>query len=170
MRHQCGEGSDGHVIAVVSDLGGILVLCGGHDLGSGLAILVRDRTLRVAIIRLVLGTSSVLDVVMIVLFTLHDAVDGAQGAVLPVVVQVTSKLPLFVLAMALVDIAMSVAAASVLVEVGAQVRALHDVHPGLVYLLLDGGELSMRRSIRLTTRLPARRRCRRLGHYTPLFH
>jgi hypothetical protein len=72
--------------------------------------------------------------------------------------------------MALVDIAVSVAAASVLVEVGAQVRALHDVHPGLVYLLLDGGELSMRRSIRLTTRLPARRRCRRLGHYTPLFH
>jgi hypothetical protein len=53
--HQRGEGSDGHVVSVASDLGGTLVLCGGHDLGPMLAILVRDRSLRVAVIRLVLG-------------------------------------------------------------------------------------------------------------------
>jgi hypothetical protein len=119
----------------------------------------------------VLGTSSVLDVVTIALFTLHDAVDGARGGgVLAVIVKVTSKLPLFALAMALVDVAASVAAAPVLVEVGAQVRAQRDVRPGLVDLLLDGAELAMRRSIRSTTRMLARRRCRRLGHCAPFFH
>jgi hypothetical protein len=118
----------------------------------------------------VLGTSSVLDVVTIALFTLHDAVDGARGGVLAVIVKVTSKLPLFALAMALVDVAASVAATPVLVEVGAQVRAQRDVLPGLVDLLLDGAELAMRRSIRSTTRMLARRRCRRLGHCAPFFH
>jgi hypothetical protein len=77
---QHGEGSDSHIVALVSDLGGTLVLCGGHDLGSGLAILVRDRTLRVVIVRLVLGTLPVLDVVAIAIFMLHDVMDGARGA------------------------------------------------------------------------------------------
>jgi hypothetical protein len=58
-------------------------------LGSGLAILVRDRTLRVAVIHLVLGTSPVLDVVTITLFTLHDAMDSTQGGVLAIVIQTT---------------------------------------------------------------------------------
>jgi hypothetical protein len=126
-------------------------LCGDHDLESRLAILVRDRILRVTVVCLVLGTSSILNVVTIALFMLHDAVDGAQGAVLAIVVQATSKLPLFMLAMALVDVAASVAAVHVLVEVGTQVCALHGIRPGLVDLLLDGGELAIRRSIRSTT-------------------
>jgi hypothetical protein len=73
----------------------------------------------VVIIRLVLCTSSVLDVVTIAFYTLHDAVDGARVTVLAIVVQAKSKLPLFALAMALVDVAVSVAAAPVLVKVGA---------------------------------------------------
>jgi hypothetical protein len=40
-------------------------LRGGHDLGSLLTILIRDRTLMVVVVCLVLGTSPVLDVVMI---------------------------------------------------------------------------------------------------------
>jgi hypothetical protein len=84
-----------------------------------LAILVRYRTLRVVVVRLVLGTSPVLDVVAIALFTLHDAMDGARGPVLAVVVQTTSKLPLFVLTMALVDVAATVTVTSVRFEVGA---------------------------------------------------
>jgi hypothetical protein len=43
-------------------------------------ILVRDQTLRVAVARIVMGTSPVLDVVAIALFTLHDVMDGARGA------------------------------------------------------------------------------------------
>jgi hypothetical protein len=78
-RGQCGEGGDGHVVVVVSDLGGTLILRGGHDLGPGLVILVRDRILRVVVVCLVLGTSPVLDIVAIMLFTLCDAMDGARG-------------------------------------------------------------------------------------------
>jgi hypothetical protein len=84
-RCQCGEGNDGHVVANVSDLGGTLVLCEGHNLRPGLVIQVRDWSLRVVVIRPVLGTSSVLDVVTITLFTLHDAVDGVRGAVLTII-------------------------------------------------------------------------------------
>jgi hypothetical protein len=73
----------------------------------------------VAIVRFVLGTSPVLDVVAIALFTLHDAMDGTWGAILMIVVQTTSKLPLFALVMALVDVPASIAAAPILVEVGA---------------------------------------------------
>jgi hypothetical protein len=54
-RVQRREGGDGHVVTVISDLGAILVLCWGHDLGPVLVILVRNRTLRVAIVRLVLA-------------------------------------------------------------------------------------------------------------------
>jgi hypothetical protein len=84
-----------------------------------LAVRVRDQTLRVAVVCLVLGTSSVLDAVAIVFFTLHDVVDGARGAVLTIVVKATSKFLLFALAVVLVDVAASVATAPVLVEVGA---------------------------------------------------
>jgi hypothetical protein len=79
-KGQHGEGSDGHVVAVVSYPSGALILRRVHDLGSGLAILVRDRNLRVAVVRLVLSTSPVLDVVAIAIFTLHDVMDGARGA------------------------------------------------------------------------------------------
>jgi hypothetical protein len=51
MRGQRREGGYGHVVVVISDLGAALVLCGGQDLGSWLAILVRNRTLRVAVVR-----------------------------------------------------------------------------------------------------------------------
>jgi hypothetical protein len=44
---QRGKGSDHHVIAVVTDLGRDVVLCCSHGLGSGLAVRVRDRTLRI---------------------------------------------------------------------------------------------------------------------------
>jgi hypothetical protein len=33
-RRQRGESGDGHVVAVVSDLGNTFILCGGHNLGS----------------------------------------------------------------------------------------------------------------------------------------
>jgi hypothetical protein len=113
------EGSDCHVVAIVADLGGSIVLCWGHDLGSRLAVRVRDRTLSVAVVRLVLATSPVLDVVAIAFFTLHDAMDGARGTVLTIVVDATSKFSLFALTVALVDVAVGVATAPVLVEVGA---------------------------------------------------
>jgi NADH:ubiquinone oxidoreductase subunit K len=88
-------------------------------MGSGLAVWVRDRTLRGAVVRLVLGMSLVLDVVAIAFFTLHDAMDGTRGAVLTIVVEATSKVSLFALAVALVDVAVGVATVPVLVEVGA---------------------------------------------------
>jgi hypothetical protein len=78
-RCQHREGSDGHVIAVVFDLGASLILHRGHDLGSRPAILVRDQTLRVAVVRLVLGTSPILDIVAIVLLMLHNVMDDARG-------------------------------------------------------------------------------------------
>jgi hypothetical protein len=81
-------------------------------------ILVRDWSLRVVVVRLVLGTSPVLNVEEVALFTLHDAMNGAQGGVLVVIVQTTSELPLFSLAKVLVDVAASVMTAPVLVEVG----------------------------------------------------
>jgi hypothetical protein len=112
------EGSDPHVVVVVANLGSSIVLCWGHDLGSGLAVRVKDRTLRVAVVRLVLGTSPVLDVVAIAFFTLHDAMDGARGALLTIKVEATSKFSLFALTVALVDEAAGVAIAPVLIEVG----------------------------------------------------
>jgi hypothetical protein len=93
-------------------------MCSGHDLGSGLAILVRNQTLRVAIVHLVLGTSPLIDVVVITLLTLHDAMNGARRSILAIKVQTTSELPLLTFAMALINVAASVAATPVLVEVG----------------------------------------------------
>jgi hypothetical protein len=88
-------------------------------LGSELVILVRNRTLRAVVVRCVLGTSPILDVVAVALLTLHDATNGTRRSVLAIVVQTTSELPLFALAMALIDVVTSVAATPVLVEVGA---------------------------------------------------
>jgi hypothetical protein len=113
------EGGDRHIVIVVSDLSSTIVVCGGHDLGPGLEIRVRDRTLRVVVVRLVLSALSVLNVVAIAFFMLHDAMDGARGAVLMIVVEATSKLSLSALAVALVDVAASVVAAPVLIEVSA---------------------------------------------------
>jgi hypothetical protein len=45
--------------------------------------------------------------------------DGARGAVLAIIVEKTSKFSLFLLVVALVDVAAGVATAPVLVEVGA---------------------------------------------------
>jgi hypothetical protein len=73
----------------------------------------------VAIICLVLSTLPVLNVVAIALFTLHDPLNGAQGVVLVIVVEATSKLLLFTLVVALVDVAVGVATVPILVEVGA---------------------------------------------------
>jgi hypothetical protein len=83
-----------------------------------MVVRVRDWTLRVSVVCLVLSTSPVLDVLVITFFTLHDAVDGAQRAVLAIVVEVTSKLSLFALAVALVDVTASVTAAPILIKVG----------------------------------------------------
>jgi hypothetical protein len=71
-----------------------------------------------AVVCLVLGTPPVLDIVAIAFFVIHDPMDGAQGVVLAIVVEATSELSLFALAVALVDVATSVATAPVLVEVG----------------------------------------------------
>jgi hypothetical protein len=60
----------------------------------------------------------VLDVVAFALLTLHDPVDGARRAVLVIVVKATSELSLLSLAVALVEVAASVATTPVLVEVG----------------------------------------------------
>jgi hypothetical protein len=70
-----------------------------------------------AVVCLVLGTLSVLDVVAIALFALSDG--RRPGTVLAIVVEAMSKLSLFALAVALVDVAASIATALVLVEVGA---------------------------------------------------
>jgi hypothetical protein len=73
----------------------------------------------VAVIRLILSTSPFLDIVAIMFFTLHDPMDDSRGTVLAIVVEVSSKLSLFALAVALVDVAAGIAPAPVLVEVGA---------------------------------------------------
>jgi hypothetical protein len=53
-----------------------------------------DRTLRAAVVFLVLGTSSVLDVVVLTLLLLHDPMDAAWRTVLAVIVEVKPQLPL----------------------------------------------------------------------------
>jgi hypothetical protein len=71
------------------------------------------------VVCLVLGTLPVLDVVAVVFLALHDPMDDAGGGVPAIVVEVTSELSLFALAVALVDVAMSIATTPVFVEVGA---------------------------------------------------
>jgi hypothetical protein len=119
--------------------------------------------------------SPVLDVMAVALLTLHDAMNGAQRSVLAIVVQMMSQLPLLTLMMALINVAASVAAMPVLVEVGAKVAVSHAVRPRLVgvvlvELLLDGGEFVVRRSIRSTARAPSRSRHHKFGCCTLLFY
>jgi hypothetical protein len=106
----------------------------------------------VVVVRLILGTSPVLDVVAV---TLHDAVDSTRWAVLAVVLCMMPQHPLLVLTVVLVDVAAGVACTSIPVEVGAEVVVPHAVHPRLVRvvlidLLLYGGEFVVCRSIRST--------------------
>jgi hypothetical protein len=98
----------------------------------------------VAVVRLVLRTTSVLDIVAVALLALHDAVDGAGRSVLAIVFHAASQLPLFTLAVALVDVAANIVNTFVLVEIGVQVAVFCVVHLRLVGvvlidLLLDGG-------------------------------
>jgi hypothetical protein len=72
-----------------------------------------------AVVCLVLGTPPVLDIVAIAFFALHDPMDGARGGVFAIVIKVTSELSLFALVVVLIDVAMSIATAPVLVEVHA---------------------------------------------------
>jgi uncharacterized membrane protein YgaE (UPF0421/DUF939 family) len=109
----------------------------------------------VAVVFLILGTSLVLDIMALTLLTLHDPVDAAQRTVLAVVVEATSEFPLLALVVALVDVAVGIAIASVLVEVGASVDSWCSFRSGLVDLLLDRGEPAMCRPIRSAARVPA---------------
>jgi hypothetical protein len=72
-----------------------------------------------AILCLVLGTPPVLDVMAVAFLALHDLMGGAWGVVISIIVEATSELSLFALAVALVDVATSVVTMQVLVEVGA---------------------------------------------------
>jgi hypothetical protein len=116
---QHGESGDCHVVTTVADLIHIVVPRRGHDLGSGPPVWVGYRTLEVAVVFLILGTSPVLDVMTLALLALHDPVDAFQGTVLTVVAEAAAELPLLALAMTLVDVAAGVAIAPVFVEVSA---------------------------------------------------
>jgi hypothetical protein len=61
----------------VADLSCVVVLHRSHDLGSRLPLRVTNRTLRVTVVFLVLGTSLVPDVMALALLALHDPVDAA---------------------------------------------------------------------------------------------
>jgi hypothetical protein len=110
----------------------------------------------VTVVRLVLGTSPVIDVVEV---ALHDAVDSVGTSVLVVVLCVTSQLPLFAFVMTLIDVTAGVAVSPILVKVGAEVVVLRVVRSSLVGvvlvdLLLNGGEFTVCRSIRSAARMP----------------
>jgi hypothetical protein len=49
-------------------------------------ILIREQTLRVTVVRLVLDTLPVLDVMSIALLSLYDVMNSAQGGILAIVV------------------------------------------------------------------------------------
>jgi hypothetical protein len=92
---------------------------------------------------------------VIAFFTLHDPMDGARRVVLTIVVEATSKLSLFALAAALVDVAVGVTSALVLVEVGVYVSTWCGVRLGwltsswIVGSLLCAGRLDRLRECRL---------------------
>jgi hypothetical protein len=115
----------------------------------------------VASVRLVLGTSPVLDVVVVALLALHDVMDATGRAVLAVVLCTMLQFPLVALTVALVDVAAVIACASVLVEVGAEVSFPRAVLPRLgrvvlVDLFLNGREFTVRRSITSTALVSTR--------------
>jgi hypothetical protein len=114
----------------------------------------------VAIVRLVLGTSLVLDVVAVALLALHDVMDNTGRAVLAVILCVMPQLQLLALMVVLVDVVEGVACMSVLVEVGTEVTVpravrLRLIELVLVDLLLDGREFAVCRSIRSTAPVSA---------------
>jgi hypothetical protein len=122
----------------------------------------------VVVVCLIFSTASVLDVVAIALLTLHDAVDGAMGVVLTVVLRTTLQLPLIGLAVALVDVAASVTGMPIVVDIVAKVVILNTstsrlIGFVLVDLLLDGWKDAMPKSIGSTTRMTARRTCDGFG-------
>jgi hypothetical protein len=112
---QRGEGCDRHVVAVIANLSCVIIPRCDRDLGFRLTVRFGQRTLGMAVVRLVLGTPLVLDIVA---FALHDPVDAALRTVLAVVVEATSELSLLAFTMALVDVFASVATTQVLVKVG----------------------------------------------------
>jgi hypothetical protein len=59
----------------------------------------------VTVLRFVLSTSHVLDVVAIAFFVPHDLMDGTQWGVLAIVVEAMLKFSIFALSVALVDVA-----------------------------------------------------------------
>jgi hypothetical protein len=115
---QRGEGCDRHVVAVIANLSCVIIPRCDRDLGFRLTVRFGQRTLGVAVVRLVLGTPLVLDTVAFALLALHDPVDAAPRTVLAVVVEATSELSLLAFTMALVDVFASVATTQVLVKVG----------------------------------------------------
>jgi hypothetical protein len=68
----------------------------------------------VAVVFPVLGTSPILDVVVLTLLALHDPVDATWRTILAVVLETTSQLPLLAFTVTLVDVAKGVAIAPVL--------------------------------------------------------
>jgi hypothetical protein len=84
------EGGECHVIAAIADLSRIVVPHRDHNLESRKPRRITGWTLGVAVVFLVQGTSLILDVVVLVLLTLHDPMDAAWRSVLVVIVKETS--------------------------------------------------------------------------------
>jgi hypothetical protein len=138
---------DGHVIATIPILGAALAPCMGNDLASGLAIRIWDRALWVTVFCLVLGTSPVLDIVVVTLLALHDVT--TLGALYSRSYSANAAAP---------GPHTKDGAGRCSCERHAHVS--HAVRPRLVGVVLvdlhtNGGEFAMRKSIRLTTRMPA---------------
>jgi hypothetical protein len=68
-----------------------------------------------AVVCLVLGTLSALDVVAFSLLALHDPMDAARRTVLLIVVEGTSELSLFAFTVVLIDVAASIVTTPILV-------------------------------------------------------
>jgi hypothetical protein len=115
----------------------------------------------VVVVRLVLSTSPILDIVAVALLALHDAIDSTRRVVLTVVLCAMPQLPLLALMVALIDVAWGITCTYVLVEVGTEVAVPRAIRPRLVGVvlvdhLMDGGEFAVRRSIRSTARMLTR--------------
>jgi hypothetical protein len=67
------------VVTAISSLSTTSALCGGNDLGPGLAILTPSSLLLMVVVCFVLYVTPVLDVVVVALLVFHDAVDRARG-------------------------------------------------------------------------------------------
>jgi hypothetical protein len=82
-----------------------------------LAIPIGRGDLRVTILHLIYCMMPILDVMVIALLPLHDAMNGARRAILTVLHRATAQHPLLALAVMLVDVAAGVAGTPVVVEV-----------------------------------------------------